>query len=368
MIYRVVWDFDENDPDISYKIQAIETLLISHRDRHNLVYLPRSLIKNLINRTSESLVSTLVEVGELSREVKQVFDELSIIVDVRFDKLDFVGNANIDNQSVIEVSYDKFLTSVRASPATMIPENDIDYELYSLIGRAYVKSKSHLNFGINLGKNCGYGSHTYRVYSDFKEDDKFALCVVDSDKKYPGSQKGSTAGAFCESDFSVKGTVEARILNVREAESLIPPNVIEKCILDGDYQKESVDAYQKIIDLDNVSNGEFRKYFDHKDGIELKQALQPNMKFFWKQFFKDERLINIKECYKTEGCDDCGSCIKIHGLGPKILENSLESMNSSNLRRVLSELPPSLVGEWSTIGKSVFSWGCTPLSRRARSS
>ncbi|TCV07955.1 hypothetical protein [Vibrio crassostreae] len=351
------------------KVSALDNLLRSHRERNHIVMIPRSSLKIISEYPSFSLDAkkAIEELYDSTREYKALVDKLSVITKVDFSSTQDVTNTKNGTQDYITISYDFFLHSIRVQPTTLISENDTDHEMYLQIADGYLKSNSHLaSVGCTFQKNCGYGSHISKVYCDYKDEYKFAFCLVDNDRKYPEAPLGSTAGKFNKCDFNVSGTVELTLLSVRELESLIPTEILESLVCDGDYSSSFVDVLDKIRQLDIDSKGEFRKYFDHKDGIFLKDALKPRAKDFWKAFFKSENNISIKDCFKTDECIDCGSCVKINGLGDKTLENSINLIKRVNKRNLIKNLPSTIKSEWHSIGNRAVSWGCTPHGRRAR--
>ncbi len=368
MIFSIVWSSPEECLLDEEKLTALENLLTAHRERNHVVFFPRKIIKKILDCNVLSKVSqnSALEVLNTSREYKQLCEKFSLIVYIDFDKIDYIKNNNNEGRHIIEISYDYFITSSRTQLSTLIPENDVDFELYKIIGESYLKNHIEHKLNISFNKHCGYGSHTHRVYSQYRNDNKFALCIVDNDRKYPDAALGSTASSFHSNDFSIVGTVEAAILNVREAESLIPISIVEETIVDGDYPNSKVDVVDKIKLLDTGSRGEFRRYFDHKEGITLKEAIKPNAIRFWKGFFSSEKLINIKSCYQTNECNECGSCIALEGLGDKILDNTLEVLNKKNRRNLMKNLSQELHREWHYIGEKIVAWGCVPEPRRVR--
>ncbi|MEF2483287.1 hypothetical protein V4D09_08285 [Vibrio mimicus] len=351
------------------KNSALDNILRSHRERNHIVIISRDQIKNILKCEDLSFDArkSLDEIQDSSREYRSLLKELSVISKVDFSRENEIINSKDGIQDVILVSYDFFIKSMMIQPTTLITENDIDHEMYEQITEAYIRSKNELgSLKFSFQKNCGYGSHTYRVYSDYKSSKKFAFCVVDSDKKHPNASLGSTAGQFSNSDFKVSGTVEAKLLSVRELESLIPIDILEELLKKGDYHPSSIDTLDKIKELNKNSNGEFRKFFDHKDGITLKDALKPNNMKFWKDFFKNEKNIVIKGCFRSNICDDCENCIRINGFGDKILEKSINAMKNINKSKLFKSLPDDIKDEWGFIGKKAISWGCAPAGRKAR--
>ncbi|AKB04092.1 hypothetical protein O1B54_003292 [Vibrio cholerae] len=368
MLIEII-NYKEGDILNDRKVSALDNILRSHRERNHIVIISREQINYILKCQDLSFDArkTLDEIQDSLREYKSLVNELSVISKVDFSRENEILNSKHGAQDVIIVSYDFFIKSMMIQPTTLITENDIDHEMYEQITETYIKSKNELgSLKFSFQKNCGYGSHIYRVYSDYKSNKKFAFCVVDSDKKYPNARLGSTAGQFSTSDFKVSGTVEAKLLSVRELESLIPIDILEDLLKNGDYHSSSIDTLDKIKELNKSSNGEFRKFFDHKDGITLRDALTPKNITFWKGFFKNEKNIVIKDCFQSNMCGDCGSCIKINGFGDKVLEKSIEKIKNINKSKLFKHLPDDIKDEWGFIGKKAVSWGCAPAGRKAR--
>ncbi|WP_411992532.1 hypothetical protein [Agarivorans sp. DSG3-1] len=370
MILKVICNPDELDVDYHQKVSAFENILSAQRDGNHVVYCDRKLIRHFrgSSHLSSSSLQTISELHFLSREYKTVSNEISVVVHVLFDRSHYVNNLDANGQNIIEISYDYFNSTLRVQPSTLIPENDKDFDFFKIIADGYLNRKSNYNFNLKLSKHCGYGSHTYSVYSEYKSSQKLALCIVDNDVKYPGASVGSTARQFGQNGFCIDGTVEAKMLSVREIESLLPEEVIEEALVSKGYPANSIDVLEKMKRLEQISSGEFRKYFDHKDGITLKQALQPSWSAFWKDFFVAEPTFGIKPCAQNNDCIECGSCIKLDGFGERILEKSLEVMDDSHKRKLFERLSGIILEEWEAIGEKVIAWGCAPKAGRARAS
>ncbi|HIF9497144.1 TPA: hypothetical protein ACX6SJ_001573 [Photobacterium damselae] len=370
MIIEII-NFDpEKDILSNNKICALENLFLSYRERNHIVLCDRKALKALIESKTISAmaISTIADIIRITREINAIKNKFSVIARVDFSKTEYIFNEVENEQNIINISYDFFEISARIQPSILITENDLDFELYNYITETYSKCDASLNVGLKIKKICGYGSHCYKVFKDHQDEHQFAMCIVDCDRKYPDAQLGSTAGQFKSDDLKVNGTVQANILNVREVESLLPSDLIIEAIKDGDYPSTMVDDFDKVERLNMASNQSFRKYFDHKDGISLKQAISGKNAKYWKSFFSEEQRIHIKDCYKTSICTNCDSCIKINGFGDKILENTLSILKKKNKSLVRNNLSSTLREDWDYIGRNIISWGCTPQGRRLRAS
>ncbi|WP_406734708.1 hypothetical protein RJD39_17310 [Vibrio scophthalmi] len=141
MIFHIIWNYSQDDIDFDSKLTSFENIISAHRDRNHVVYCSRKTSKAVLNSglLSISGKKALLEITESSREYKEVSKEISVVTHILFDRVGYVNNTFDNNQNIIEISYDNFLCNLRTRPTTLIPENDVDFDLFHIIGSGYLK-------------------------------------------------------------------------------------------------------------------------------------------------------------------------------------------------------------------------------------
>lgn len=269
----------------------------------------------------------------------------------------------------IVCSYRLFSTSGSALSPTLLSENRRDCNFYHAIGSMYAKKRFSKQVKVKLEHLSGAGSECITEYGLKFDNDKFCICIVDNDKKHPDKGEGETSSHFKRVDRIIRNTTEIYVLDVREVESLIPANILLNVITDKKlgYGASSISHYDQIVALEAQSNNTFRQYFDHKEGLTLKEAfiLDSSHGAFWVPYFSKMSGYNIKPCKAAQICvnttqrGECESCIKISGLGDKILKNSIPELQKAHLPKLEERFTPPLKENFDIIGHKIISWGCS---------
>lgn len=158
------------------------------------------------------------------------------------------------------------------------------------------------------------------------------------------------------------------IINAHEIESIIPLQMILD-MMNGQDSTYGSDTISNAEELRIYSNTDFRRFFDHKNGISLKTAIEydlNNGEDYWLNFFSHNA--SMKECYKDKLCHNCNSCPVIKGLGDRLLNSIVLFLQRNNTRKYSTTMEEFILTEWEKIGRELLSWGCTPATRVSRSS
>lgn len=255
--------------------------------------------------------------------------------------------------------------------AILLGEDETDCEFFDIITSAYARA----NFGNSVKSHIQYleggGSRTHKKYIDMMKNNKFGICIVDNDKKHPESSEGSTSSKFkTHKERGFYQNQESIILDFHEAESIIPESILIDVI-----DNSKIDDFDNVIRIDEKTEYKFRQYFDHKNGLSLKEAwiLDKGREIkFWEKVFKEQHLFNHKPCRTVKSCTNtgnetnCNTCIEINGFGSKILEQSIDKLTRANLRRIRGSLTPYISEQWEFIGESVLNWSCSPNLSKPR--
>ncbi|PSU36575.1 hypothetical protein CTM97_21515, partial [Photobacterium phosphoreum] len=294
------------------------------------------------------------------------------------------------NDDVIEIicSYHYFLCPNVELGSFLLSENMRDCDFYAQIGSMYTKYRGGSGYNVSFQKYSGNGSETFNTFERLITDSKFVLCLVDNDKSHPYKGEGTTSSHFNNRVRCLGDGCEVYVLPVREIESMIPISIITEVLVGKNdnisskrvskearnlgYDVNSITTLDKIVELNNMDSN-FRKYFDHKEGLNLRKALDidENYGLFWKPFFRNDRLFVTKDCRNRTTCtsfesDDNCNCIFLKGLGNNILEHSLPYIKTSSLPNLLQDMPDEMKDHWLTIGQKMMSWGCALAEKKDR--
>jgi len=219
------------------------------------------------------------------------------------------------------------------------------------------------------------------------------LVIADSDKKSEKSKFGETylkiEDIIKNLKLSKEAIFEAKHLEVREKENLIPPSIYK-------ITSNSINKSEELEDLEMIClSGEFKKiyyYLDIKDGVKKKEFLELikeskicldklNEEVKFKKFLcsdldnkLDEELIlcGIGELVDNVEKEILGNKLedKLEELNSKALKHNINQSSFDKLKRKIDKknkafqlLEGIFLEEWIDITNLVTSFGCAPLSK-----
>ncbi|WP_142995703.1 hypothetical protein [Zobellella denitrificans] len=349
------------------KTSCLENILQSYGEGKNIVIAEKTLLEKIINdnngvfgRTIKRYASHLKTAQiELNSTIKNV----SFYVEVNFDDNEYTDKIiNNDDTHVFKVGYNHFSSSENTQSATILCEDIVDTEFYGLITKYFLEQRKLSNLSMRYKPENGGGANIKKVFDDLERKGMFCLCIVDNDKKHPNSSLGSTCRAF--KDITYKKKCRVLILDVHEAESLIPTATIEEIVRSEHYPPhiiDSIDYLKKISSLDPRA----KFHFDHKSGIKLKQALHLDHMYgeFWIPIISEIKEAKKAKCLQSKECDADCSCFSIHGFGDNILLKSIEMIKKRKMSSLSKETEQEVLEKWLEIGKVFFSYSCAPPKR-----
>lgn len=346
------------------KLRALENLINTNGLRKNIVFLDRSAINDIKNSNiySASTKNFVIDIERQRREYGAIVGKLAVYSIVDFDFRGVQCTRKID-QWVIKIGYNFFCDPENISPINLVTEGKLDFDFYSLIAEYYAKYLSSINLEVKFKFNNGGGSQSKPIFDSLVNEGKIVLCITDNDKSHPNKGKGSTSSVFTTSDRSYNGKSLAYIIDVREIESLIPLKAIENTLSSND----QVDTFEEIKSLD-TSYPQFRRYFDHKEGLNLENVINIDNDYgdFWLPALSNISHFSNKECFKDRLCHKCDDCPKIIGFGDKMLKRVVADLTLLKLKKI--KIEPEIILHWENIGKLMMAWGCIPASAISRAS
>ncbi|MGN5172017.1 hypothetical protein [Aeromonas sp. 102P] len=358
------------NPEDDEKISAINHLMHSHGYRHHIVIASKKMMRDLL--ASEYLYGlSRTHASEIYESLSEYYSYLTNIkfvlkVDFSYDG-DPIYSVSPNNVNVMSVSYKYFSDHTNLCSAKMLAEDMSDYEFYSEIARSSLNGTS-LNLPFKLDFRNGGGSQIKKNYLHLKSNDAVCLCIVDTDKKHPMGKEGSTSASFSTSERVFNCSAYAKILDAHEIESFIPESVMEDVIATEANNEARIDSLDTLARLNAIDN-RVRLYFDHKNGLSLKTAINLDRTHgdFWLPILANLPNFADKDCLNNKSCTECNACPKIPGYGENILTRSVERLKIMTPQKKAEHVSPQLNEYWSDIKDYVVSWGCHPIGRVSRS-
>lgn len=173
-----------------------------------------------------------------------------------------------------ELLIDYFYNTSTVQPVQIIGENTNDIEYYAIVTRIirHVDAE-YLSYNPVLGG----GYTTAGRLEKCQNNKELALCIVDSDIKYPKATKGPTYSEILDKyDPSNKHVVLIGI-KVHEIENLLPPKYIEK--------QANSDAKSLMKKIISKSRLDFLRWYDLKSGISVEDLKNADYNDFAKEMY-----------------------------------------------------------------------------------
>ncbi|EIL8372590.1 hypothetical protein LME41_003126 [Vibrio alginolyticus] len=358
--------------------ECLQKVLECHGQRVHIIKSQKNVCDDIINAGfyGERYEKYAEDLRQYKNELNQFKNSFNytFTLDFDIDNENSFSKSEINGHTNITLSYKLAKLESFYRGAILLGEDETDCEFFDLIASVYAKT----NYGKSIISCINYleggGSKTHPKYLRMMRDNTFGLCIVDNDKKHPESKEGSTSSNFKNNgkERGLNNNQESIVLDFHEAESIIPDSILSAII-----DNSKIDDFDNVIDLDRKTGYQFRKFFDHKNGLSLRDAwiLDKNRnEKFWENALKNLNAFNHKPCRETKNCVNtkneqvCNSCIEINGFGHNILEHSINRLNRVHLRTVKRDLSPYIAKQWDAIGCSVLNWSCSPNLPKLRSS
>ena len=238
----------------------------------------------------------------------------------------------------------------------LVFEHYNESKFYLQIARNYRRMKK-LKCNIKFNPVHGGGNITNEVFQNVGQN-HLCLAIVDSDKKYPEGECGTTSKNFQSIEHDKPSTCDYYVLkNVMEIENLIPLGIIK--------EKLAGREIYKSIDY---------SYFDMKEGLSFCKVKDAKFVEYWHTQVTKEK--NSKPCEYAKKCKNCTQSNKdeetknncnevpnkkiIDGFGSNLLDSIL--IDSKLLGKLenndAKDLSYSQKEEWKTLGELILKWCC----------
>ncbi len=194
-----------------------------------------------------------------------------------------------------ELLIDYFYNTASIQPVKIIGENSNDVEFYAIATQIMRHvDKEYLSY-TNVH---GGGYTTAGRLKDCQEKNEIALCIVDSDIKFPKAGKGATCGEIEAVYDSDNKHVFLVVIKVHEIENLLPPKFIAERA-----KKERRNIAQKFI---VNGNEKYFRWYDIKSGISIADIGDPDYNDFaielYENIYKEKRSAYarfIRQCKRN---------------------------------------------------------------------
>lgn len=352
------------------KISAISHLIASHGYRDNIVISSKKTFKDAIS--AEILTAQCnafaTDIIESLNEYRQVKTHISFYVIVDFEiKSQFIFNTSEDGQKTIHLGYSYFSNHTYLGQIKLLSESLLDFSFYKKMAEA-TPDDSIVRLPFKIQFHNGGGSQIKTNFDIIKRSHHMCLCLVDTDKKHPKGREGTTSSSFNAIDREFNSTAYVKVINSHEIESFIPEKIIENILTKKPNNPALINSFDMLKRLNKV-DGRVRVYFDHKNGLSLKKAIELDSLHgdFWLPILSTERVFFQKECLHNKICTNCEDCPSILGYGNELLSDSVDICDQMSTRKLGEHVCDVLKPYWSDIKKDIVSWGCIPVGRISRS-
>lgn len=360
MIFEII-NPNLSSVDTLEKQSILTALLRSHGLRKNALVASKQFIEKIVSCDDYGVPDKLyaTDILDQRRDLLSLKNSLSFYLRIDFDNED-LGTYQVEEKN-ITISYKYFKEIESCGACLFVGENESDVRFYSILADYYkkfiVRNKA---VQISFTSVHGGGSTTSIILDGKKEIYPSGLAIIDSDKRHPNGQLGSTALSMNECDrFKVK------ILPVQEAENLIPNLVISDLISKETNHVDNFDIVNRMIS----QFPESKIYFDHKGGMTLKKAIELDIKYgeYWIPIFSYLGLSDGKQCLPDKHCSNCDNCPTINGFGGAILNNAIDNMVGRNTHSIFSGVDDDVKGFWRELGELLYTYGCGGIGGEVRS-
>lgn len=226
---------------------------------------------------------------------------------------------------------------------------------------------------VAIEKQGGGGSTTPGCFENLiKAENRWVLCITDSDRLHPASNMDQTALRCAELGAMLDRMADFYDIQSRETENIIPLIFLSEAV-PPTHQYEWDRHQNHVFNI----NQEIHKFGDLKKGTSIAKVFthkeDTQERIFWESSIKC--LINAghleKKCHDEARClaqakaESC-NCMIVHGYGDKILPTVNDSLKSRSLQKSVESIKRDPNTEiWREIGKLVFEWGCSQPRMRA---
>ncbi len=319
-----------------------------------------------------------VQVQAIYRHLHNRYSTLGALQQGLNRRVEVVGDDGVpgilvshDNR-VVQIPASFFADFSRVSEVIFLCENQTDVCFYLKLARIFLTWSGLGNLSIDCeGRGAGGSTLAVEYETICKENRRFCVCISDSDRKYPGHDGGDTARALLLVDTKYRTTTkELRILDAREAENLVPTELIREAIQDDPNRMPGVFFLERLL---ASSTPEAYHYWDMKMGLKLGDVLNASRSPFCRYWLTiaDELRNHLTEvdwdCWNSLRCGNASQCsCRIgRGVGQGILGDVIDFLEHNTRQKAAESIQATFRSRWSELGLVLVSWLCASEPIRA---
>jgi hypothetical protein len=346
------------------QIAGLEQIARSARTGKHLILGHMNVLESLGSFDRLGEISRAYYKASANRSVQQfsVFDHAEIYVKVGIQENGITANL-IDGKTCIVIPLEQFNSHNFSNATTLLLERESDHQFLKCVWDKYLLDNFLQNVNVVYEVDDGPGGNTVNKYSRLQEAcDRLCLCILDSDRLYPGGPCSRTAQDVANSDRSDIHTIRYQILEVHEMENLIPMSVLH-VVADAMGGSPHSFAHRLLRALGRLAdNGKPEVYlhWDSKKGIICNGLSDEGSRAFWKGHYEEIKNIFPKQCNRI----DCNSSSCERLLIPA-WPFPAEALSAAKFHQNHFTLPRDelLSGIWIRLGRQLFSWGMADTPR-----
>ena len=365
-------------PQAESKILFIDQLLMADYLSNHAVFIDSKLTSIIKDQVSSNLKNWLLHIDSQTTKLAALVsyvDKVFVVTDGHHD-IEVLPTCLREKAQFVSLTD---LQKKNFSPTVLLGENLDDCEFYKLLALYYEKKHKIAGFWCHCETENGGGSTTYQAYKNaVSNNNKFCLCIVDSDMHYAGTQvaKGPTFCALNKADRELKRQGNGIFcgllpLQVMEVENLVPYSLLEEIFSSEPVCKDGLIILKSMIDTFPKDESNPVLFYDFKQGLRVKdcaKCVHTDLADYWRNVFDlindgiftpydgyDEESFKALEKDKKEACIKKG--LQQKGILPKSVKHIKENYLTPGHIELLT-IDEYLVTIWEKIGTTVFSWTC----------
>ncbi len=332
---------------------ALDIIANANREGCHVVFSDRDVADHLL-----SIGAALS--GRTKQALKHIYNratQLAEFAEIAYVKLlvgDFseISHEKIGNQRLIKVPANSINSALLQKPYLLV-ENLDDAIFYRFITEQLNDELNSLGT-VAFEPYNGGGNTTGDVYDHIKGTaERLCLCIVDSDRRFPGASPGETASKVEASDrIRPSALAESYVLPVCSIENLIPFDFLRKVFQGDKTITERLDVYEAH------HRDEIWPFVQLKKDIRCADLCDERRAFsiFWTERLGCTELIS--KCVSTQQCekrDKCATTI-LPPVSHSPLDAVLSGLDSMTLKATTPL--PSVKAAWVLIARLISAWCC----------
>lgn len=169
-----------------------------------------------------------------------------------------------DFDVVIDVSISEVTSKNIADPVRVFIEDISDKVVIDAVCQRVLQDRNINGVVLSADYQNGGGDNIAKNFLHSVEAGRLSVCLVDSDRRYPGAPPKQTARKISKVCADLNMDMHLHVLGVHELENLVPPEVYSK--------SAKTDAQQRAMTILEEKGRVFPDvylYFDYKKGIKV---------------------------------------------------------------------------------------------------